>query len=80
MKITIYPPIPDFLLERFVRFEQDFNGKSWGEFYKAVATLKSEFPDKEFNDMPFVYLDLANKKNGYLFVERHSDELYYVHN
>lgn len=80
MKITIYSPLPAFLLERFVSFEQEFNGKSWAEVYEAIATLKSQYPNKKFNDQPYLYLDLENKRNGYLFMERESDELYYVHN
>jgi len=79
LNVTTFPIIPDFLLERFVSFDQDFNGKSWDELYASIAFLKSNYPDKKFDDVPFVYVDLANKKSGLIFIDRESEELFFVY-
>lgn len=71
--------MPDFLLERFVSFEEDFNGKNWEEFYSAVYSLRQAYPDKRFRDRPLMYVDIENMTSGYLFIDCESDEVFYVH-
>ncbi len=80
MKITRFPAIPDFLLERFVPFDAEFNGRNWEEFYSAVCHLKNAYPDHKFRDKPYLYVDLQNMTSGYLFLDAQSNEVFYVHN
>jgi len=79
LNVSIFPNIPDFLLERFVKFDNDFNGKSWDELYASITYLKSHYPNNKFDDVPFVYIDLANKKSGLIFIDRGSEELFFVY-
>lgn len=79
MKITILPPIPPFMFDRFTSFETNFNGKSWGDLYEAIYTLKTHHPDKIFKEAPVNYVDISNKTSGLIFVEEMSEDLYYVH-
>ncbi len=79
MQVEIFSPLADFLLERFVKFEQPFNGKNWEEFYQAVNLLKSRYPDRLFRDEPYIYVDLARNTSGYLFIDSQQGELFYVY-
>lgn len=71
--------MPDFLWERFVEFESDFNGKNWEEFYQAVYTVKSEFPDAKLRDKPYIYVDINAMTSGYIFIDAQSGKVLYVH-
>jgi len=79
MQIDIYPPLPAFMLERLVPFEHPHNGKHWGDLYAAVRALHEAYPQQAFVGQPYLYVDLAGQSCGFLFVERDSDDLYYVH-
>ena len=79
MKIKRFSPLPDFLLERLVPFHTSFNGKSWEDLYTAVNYLKEHYPDKVFKSEPYIYLELENQHNGFIFIESSSDELFYVY-
>ena len=79
MQIDIFPALPAFLLERLVPFEQPHNGKHWGDLYRAVCALHAQHPEQTFVSQPYLYIDLSGQTTGYLFAERDSGELYYVH-
>lgn len=78
MNIKIFPAVPDNDLTHFVLFTS-LNHPDWGLLYDSISTLKERFPDKVFSEPPMVYKNLEGKNRGLIFVERNSDELYYVY-
>jgi hypothetical protein len=79
MKIKTFSPIPDFMLERLVAFQEPFNGKSWEDMYEAIATLKKNYPEGKFKAQPYIYIDLESKSNGFIFVDSDTEQLFYVY-
>lgn len=79
MKIKTFHALPDFMLKRFIAFDDIPNEQKWSELYTTFSYLKSKHPDQQFKYAPMFYVDLTNKTNGYIFIEKTSSELYYVY-
>lgn len=79
MKITILDSIPNVMLDRFVSFENDFNGKNWGSLYQAMIDLHSQYPEVVVASAPYLYSDLSNKTSGFLFIDQKTENLYYAY-
>jgi hypothetical protein len=80
MKIEIFKNISPLLLSKLKDFSpvktQDIE---WGEVYEHIYFLKHNYPENHFSEVPYYYSDLTEKTTGFIFQERMSEDLYYVH-
>jgi hypothetical protein len=79
MNVEVFDPLPNMLFESLVPFSQGRLGKRWGDVYRTIDYLSSKFPGTSFRQEPYFYLDLKGKRPGLLFVEHHSERLYFVY-
>lgn len=79
MQVIIFPPVPPFLLDQLPEFSYAANKCNWESLYNSVHFLKKQYPEKQFKEQPYSYIDLVNRTSGLLFIEEITEEIYYVH-